>query len=379
MRVLMISTDRNIGIPGSAVSKRMIEYGSIVKELHIIIFSKRTYVIPEKQIASNVYIYPTHSSNIFGYIFDAVKIGKRILAAAFFGQTIITTQDPFETGIVGVILKRFSKFPLQLQLHTDAWSTHFQFGGLFNFIRVTIIALITLLFADSVRVVSEKVRKDVIVRGHVVPKKVTILPVFVDAPLFAHAPVISDIHEKYSSKEILILMASRLTHEKNILLGLKAFSRLVKKYPNVGLVIVGQGDQLSRIKRYVSFHRLTNHVFLEDWQHEIASYMKTADIFLNTSNYEGYGMSVIEAGAAGKPVVTTRVGVAYDLLEDGRNALICPIGDANCLYTKLVSLLENPSLRRSLGQELQNTVLSKAVSKEVYLQQMKSSFESLFS
>ena len=375
MKVVMISTDRNIGSPHSAVSKRMAEYGSIVKELHIILFTNAAYQLGEGIIAPNVHLYPTLSRSKFFYILDAIRIGKKVLSSVYFGQTVITAQDPFETGLVGVALKGFAKTGLQIQIHTDAWGAHYRYANFLNWFRVTILARLTLPHADTVRAVSEKVRSDAVIFGHVPPKKIALMPVYVDVFAFAHAPVTIDLKMKYKQWSVVTLMASRLTKEKNVLLALKAFARVVKRYPKAGLVIVGTGSELPKLRRFVAWHKLEENVVFEEWQHDLSSYFQTADIFLNTSLYEGYGMSLVEAGASGTAVLTSKVGIAMDLLEDGRNALICPIGDGNCVYNKLVNLIENPLIRRSLGVELKSTLLLQAITKEVYLDRMKTSFE----
>jgi glycosyltransferase involved in cell wall biosynthesis len=341
-------------------------------ELHIVIFAIEHRDLAPKKIAPNVWVYPTNSKSKLNYIGDAIYIGKQILKNIYFGQTVITTQDPFESGIVGVFLKGASKFPLQVQLHTDAWDKHFMNHGILNWIRVNIIAPFVLKRVNGVRVVSEKIRRDVIQHGKLDPKIVSVLPIFVDVFYFANTPVVLDLHKKYPDWKTVILMTSRLTKEKNIHLALKVFRRIIKKYPDVGLVIVGDGPEKTKLINTVRRWKMEGNVSFEDWQHDLVSYFKTADIFLNTSLYEGYGMTLIEAGASGRSVVTTKVGVGYDFLEDGRNALVCPVGDEDCIYTKLVNILENPLIQKRLGAEIQKNILEKAVSKEEYLQKLKS-------
>ncbi|TSC67769.1 MAG: hypothetical protein CEO19_38, partial [Parcubacteria group bacterium Gr01-1014_73] len=118
-KLLMISTDRKIFKEGSAVRVRMVEYGKIYNELHIIIFAKKKFTT---QISKNVWIYPTNSLAKFFYVFDAIKIGKKILHSEGYK---ITCQDPFECGFVGWRLARKFKIPLELQIHTDIGSPYF--------------------------------------------------------------------------------------------------------------------------------------------------------------------------------------------------------------------------------------------------------------
>lgn len=378
MKILSIGTDRKLFVHGSAVAKRQIEYAQALGEMHIIVFAKRELGFSYVQIAPNVFLYPTNSSSRFGYLSDAYKLGKGILSQVYFGPTVLTTQDPFETGFVGVLLRKFSKLPLQIQIHTDLWSTEFRYHTLLNWIRVTFFASFVLRRASQVRVVSQKIGQDVIVNVKLPWKRVFVLPVFVDVMQYADTPIIKDLHTTYSDLSLIVLMASRLTKEKNIRLALRAFKRVVKRYPKAGLVIVGDGPERTKLERFVRFHRLSRNVRFEPWQKDMISYMKTTDIFLNTSNYEGYGMTMIEAGAAGCALITTRVGVGQDFLVDGRNALICSPHDEDCIFSKLAILVENNHMRKVLGEELQKNILATAQTKEAYLQSMKAGFDTLF-
>ena len=83
MKVLSIGTDKNLFKEGSDVRRRIIEYGSLVEELHVVVFTARIRNqesrIRNIKISENTWIYPTRSFNRWFYVYDAVKIGKNIL------------------------------------------------------------------------------------------------------------------------------------------------------------------------------------------------------------------------------------------------------------------------------------------------------------
>lgn len=376
MRVLMISMDRKIANQYSAVNRRMVEYAHDLGELHIVIFSTKINGLTTQKIAPNVWIHPTNSIDRSLYIIDAIRIGKKIITSMYFGETIITADDSSGTGISAAILKYFYKFPLQIQVHTDMWSSYYRYENILNWLR-TLIAPFVLRYADNVRVVSEKIRQDVIDRAHVLKERVSVLPIFVDVLMYKDAPVTKDLHKVYPQWNNIILMSSRLTKEKDIPIALKVMRKLVKRYPQVGLVIVGSGPEELYLKKLVHRFKLGNNVAFEDWQDDLTSYFKTADIFLNTSIYEGYGMTLVEAGASGCAIVTTRVGVAFDLLDDGNNALLCDVKDGSSIYNKLVTLIENPTIRKSLGQEAQRDMVVSAMSRDEYVQKIQTLFKDL--
>src|SRR5438105_3680545 len=107
MKVISIANDRSIFEEGSATRARMVEYGTLVEELHIVTFSKRSHHLQEQKLSPNVFAYPTNSFSKLTYMRRAKKIGARLLKEIK-GEVIITVQDPFETGLVGKYLsKRF--------------------------------------------------------------------------------------------------------------------------------------------------------------------------------------------------------------------------------------------------------------------------------
>jgi glycosyltransferase involved in cell wall biosynthesis len=315
-RLLMISTDRNILVEGSAVRVRQIEYAKQFDEVHIIVFSKKRKAGAPKEfvLSENCWAYATDSWSPFLYTQDAVSLGKFIISKK--GITDITCQDPFLTGMAGVTLKK--KFPhihLELQVHTDIGSPYFGYSW-GNKIR-KVLARLYIPYADHVRVVSNKIRDYLVNELKVSESKIEVRPIVIDIDKIKLAPIIdgADLHKKYPQFEKIVLMASRIEPEKNIELAVEAFKTVSDEMPKVGLVIVGSGSQISKLKFLISKNKLSNSVIFEPWAspETLYSYYKTADVFLLTSLFEGYGMTLVEAHAAGCKIVSTDVGVAREL------------------------------------------------------------------
>jgi glycosyltransferase involved in cell wall biosynthesis len=376
MRVLMISTDRNIFFQQSPAGKRMIEYGKLFDELHIVVFSHKKHFLEPTVLSSNVLVYPTNSSSKILYIADAIRISKKILSIIFFGVTVITTQDPFETAIAGIKLKNRFKFPLQIQLHTDLFSRSFYDGTILNWLRFQ-ISKFTLPRASSIRVIREKIKQDIVTQIKFPNEKIVVLPIFVDIQKIKDYPITVNLKLKYRQFDEVILMASRLAPEKNIPLALKAFRKIVSQNPKLGLIIVGQGNEEMKIRAMIKKLGLGKNVIMEAWQQDLSSYYKTASLFINTSNFEGYGMTLIEAGSVGCPILTTNVGIAQDLFDDGRNALVCPVGDVKCFTNKIITFFNNPVIQKSMREEISSDIQKLIYKEEEYIQKQKESFEML--
>lgn len=357
----MISTDRHLLNPQSAVAKRHEEYGAFAKEIHIVLFSlRKTHTSELIQLAPNVWVYPTASLSKWFYIIDAYRIGKQILKRNQI--TLISAQNPFETGIVGWLLTN-SKLRLDFQLHTDPFSPYFTEGhGIMHRARVR-MAEFLLPKAHAVRVVSKRIADGIEKNIPKSPKPV-VLPIYVDMKHFEEQQPAFDIHDRYPQFKTIVLTLSRLEPEKNLMLAIDALKIVYDKHPDTGLVIVGSGSQKDELAARAKELGLENNVVFFGWVDESdgkASVFKTADIFLLTSDFEGYALTLIEAAAAGRPIVTTDVGLVGDILISEESALVCPPRNSVCIAEKITRLLEErelgPKLVARARQAIQERVL----------------------
>src|SRR3989344_3316211 len=337
LEILMLSRDHKILDGNSEVFSRMKEYAHLAEELYIVVFSKNIDSRAESRDCDNLHIYPAKS------LLDMYRIGKKIIHNSKFmiHDSVITAQDPFETGLVGYLLGRRKQIPLELQAHTDFLSPYFFRESLKNKIRV-LLARFLVKKADHLRVVSERIKKSVVAQIGYPESRIELRPIFVDTEKIKRSPIKTDLHKKYPGK-FIILMASRLTREKNISLAIEAFAGIMNqelRIKNPLLLIVGDGPEREnlelRIKNYAvpaGRQELRSNAVIEPWTDDLASYYKTADLFLLTSNYEGYGRTVIEAQAAGLPILMTDVGVAI--------GEVVPVGDKAALVAALNKIMDN--------------------------------------
>jgi glycosyltransferase involved in cell wall biosynthesis len=365
IKVLDINLDRKVFEQGSAAEARMIEYGKLFEELHILTLTRSSMGFKDRQIAPNVWAYSTNSSSKLGMVFDAVRMGKRIVFEKKFvrGLSVITAQDPFETGFVGMRIKSKWRIPLHIQLHTDPFSPFF--SGFLNSIRKA-MARSVLRSANEIRVVSQSLGEEISKRFSLDKSKMTVLPIYTEPSRIENEQVKFDLHARFGWSFIL-LSVSRLTTEKNIPMMLNVFKKLIAFFPNAGLVVVGDGPEKGKLEAMTKTLGITNNVEFVGWQEDLASYYKTANMFIQTSNFEGYGLSLVEAGLSGLPVVTTAVGLANDL-ENGKDAYVCPPNDVEYMFKAVYDLVENNSKREELKIRLKHTLESKLLSKEDYMQ-----------
>lgn len=340
MKVLTIGSDRKLFDKDSAVRTRIIEYGLLCEELHTIVFTKKGF---NSEKFGNVFLYPTNSKNRWAYVCDAIRIGQKIISGK---DWLISAQDPFESGLVGFWLKKCSDAKLQLQIHTDFLNEYFWRESFLNKIRV-VLAKFLIKRADGLRVVSERIKKSL--AGFDLKAEIFVLPIFVDTSATRPAAAKESLKQKFPQFDFIFLMVSRLTKEKNISLALESFASILSEHPGVGLIVAGEGEELGCLKKLAGRLRIENSAIFESWSDDPGFYYGGADCYLLTSNYEGYGRTVIEAASFGLPIVMTDVGCAGEVIENNESGLIIPVKSKDGLTAAMRKILRDSALREKLG------------------------------
>lgn len=353
-KVLMISTDRKAFEMGSAVRKRLIEYGEFSAGLEIIIFSLARHGFRSVAISDKVRLYATNSRTRWGYIYRALKLARGIGAT-----DLVTCQDPFETGLTGWLIARQSKAKLEFQIHTDLLSPAFAAESWLNYLRVK-LAKFLLPRADFIRVVSERIKKSIIAAGWKLKGEITVWPIFVEESVPDNAEGVN-LRLAYPQFEKIVLMTVRLTKEKQLDLALKALSLVLKQRPNLGLILAGSGPLAPSLKFLAKKLKIDRQVIFTGWVNNLLPLYQSADCFLLTSAYEGYGLSLVEAASAGLPIVSTDVGVAAEV-----GAIVVP-AEAEQIARAILLALE-----QGRGASVKNLPL---ITKEEYLAKLKQAWQ----
>lgn len=144
-------------------------------------------------------------------------------------------------------------------------------------------------------------------------------------------------------------IVARLAKDKGHHVLLEAFARVVAVHPTARLVVVGSGDRDAFLRQQAVDLGLEQAVLFTGVRRDVARLMPAFDVACLPSVHEAAPITIIEAMAAAVPVVASRVGAIPDLVGDGREGLLVPVGDSAALAGALLELAEDPDRRGEMG------------------------------
>lgn len=152
-----------------------------------------------------------------------------------------------------------------------------------------------------------------------------------------------------SHKEKLIVQVASLVEVKNQRMLIQSFSNVVKNHPEYRLIIYGEGPCRGGLEKLISDLKLENKVFLPGRINDVVSCIKQAELFVLSSNFEGLSNAMLEALYIGLPVVATDVSGAVDIIRNGYNGYLVPVGDEKEMTKAICEVIEDNSLREKMA------------------------------
>jgi glycosyltransferase involved in cell wall biosynthesis len=173
----------------------------------------------------------------------------------------------------------------------------------------------------------------------------------------AGVSIISDARKKLcdelkiKSKSIFILSLARLEPQKDVLTLLRAFISVADQHPDAVLLLAGGGIeyQIKEAQRLIEEANLSRRIFLLGWRDDPNLLLLATDIAVLSTNVEGLPYALLEAMAAGKPLIGSRAQGVVDCIVDGYNGYLFDIGDVKSCAKCLCRLLQDSALRNQFG------------------------------
>ncbi|WP_336326815.1 glycosyltransferase [Halovenus sp. HT40] len=150
--------------------------------------------------------------------------------------------------------------------------------------------------------------------------------------------------------QILIGTVCRLVNVKGIDILLDSLPRVIDANPQVHLLIVGDGPNREELERQCHTLGLENNVTFAGFRSDIPELMHAFDLFVLPSRREGFGLVLLEAMAAGTPIVATRTSAIPEVVVDNETGKLATVGDSEDLSEKIISTINNPNTMENMGQ-----------------------------
>ncbi|PIV50747.1 hypothetical protein CO115_02550 [Candidatus Falkowbacteria bacterium CG_4_9_14_3_um_filter_36_9] len=345
MKILNLGIDNSVLDKNSKLAKRAVAYGGLVEKYIIIVPFAEGKIV---DLSEKVKVFGVKTKNkVFGFI-KIYNLAKRLMKKEKIN--LISVQDQYYLGFMSLRLAKKFKIGLEIQVHGFE-----KYGGLRK-----VIAKYILPRANAVRCVSLRLKKELISEFRVKENNITVAQIFVDIAkmslrgAFATKQSRQDaltgiaLPSTYNGK-VVFLTIGRLVPVKNIVIQIKAMVEVIKKFPEVELWIIGEGPEKNNLEYIINNLELSEKVKLLGWQGDLRKFYSQADVFMLTSNYEGWGLAVIEAAAYGLPIIMTDVGCAGEVIRNRENGIIISVGDVKKLGEAMVKIMENKDLRKKLG------------------------------
>ncbi len=348
MHIISLALDPKVLDKESVVAFRTKAYGTIVDHYTVVVPSPSTMTV---HLSDRATVYG------IGGRWKAIqlfKIYRKVTALVREKKgDVITAQDMYFLGLLGLLFARKHHLGLEVQVLGIEKLTRFRKA----------LAIFVLKRASVVRALSHRLEKRLITEFGIPPDKIRVVPIYVDVNKLGldvrtltgkDAEEFREQSEKFRAlygKHFNFLTVSRLVPIKRIELQLRALRALVDANHNAMLHIVGAGPEEMKLKQLVTELKLGEHVVFHGYQsgRALGMFYIECDCFLLTSDYEGWGMVIVEALSAGLPIIMTDVGCAGELVVHGESGLVVPPHDLEGIKNAMKRIEEEGSTRETLS------------------------------
>lgn len=355
MKVLSLSLDPLVLQKESVVASRCIRYGTIVDLYTVIVPSSKSDIVVHSSTCTT---YGTGGTNKLSQLFSLWHIATVLIKKDSYD--VVSSQDTYFLGLAAWLLAKRYHLGLEVQVL-----------GIekMNSLR-RLLTKFVLTKAGSIRVLSLGLKKRLMQEFSILDTRMLLVPIYVDVSSlgFSNDNPTQELQNKLdqnskSFKEdyggrFNIISVNRLVPIKNIPMQLEAMAVLKEKFPQILLHIIGDGPLQTELQKSIHEKSLDDTVILHGFKSgaDLSSFFTQSDCFVLTSNFEGYGMVVIEAATASLPIVMTDVGCAGEVIIDQESGLIVPPLDTVAFTDALERMIEDQVFRTAVAKGAQASI-----------------------
>ena len=343
MNVLLITSDLNVLRDQSPARIELEQYSTLAKHVVVVVLNTSRNHYPIQKVSDTLLILPTNASHPLLMPLAAMRLVRRELFFQGKLQTdVVSALATDMSGLTAWLIARRSKTPLLLRIGRDVLSDGYASQSFFHAAYRALVRFL-IVRAQALVIATEGIRASLAEISTALADRAMIAPHFMDIEAFNKEPIRVDLAAKYPQFKVIILVVAPLEKSSNVQLAVTILAGICRLYPHVGLVIVGEGSLIGSIRYYVKRVGMEEHVAFEASTDNLSSYFKASRIFLVTAPYEEQGETIAQAAAASCAIVTTKVGIAPLVLEDGISGFLCDPDDAERFVASIVLMLRKPS------------------------------------
>ena len=210
--------------------------------------------------------------------------------------------------------------------------------------------------ADKILCVSKGMENEFADNGFDRDKLTTIYnPVSIDVIDSMSKEKINSEHEFIFDKKFkIIISAGRLVEQKNLQLLIDSYIYMMKVNKNIKcrLVIVGEGPEKSKLEKLIIDNNQQENIYLIGWQKNPFNYIKQADLFVLSSNWEGFPLIIIETFACGTPIISTDCPFGpREAIQNNINGILVPVNDKLELSKAISKILSDKSYAKKMSSK----------------------------
>jgi len=212
---------------------------------------------------------------------------------------------------------------------------------------------------DRFIAVSQEVRSELRDIG-IKEEKIVDIPNFVNTKKFY--PVLNKKRSELRSKLFLpidkkiISFVGRLSPQKGVFYLIRAWSKAIITYPEVALLVIGDGPLMKSLKDQARALNLLDKIEFLGKKENISEYLQASDIFVLPSLAEGMANTLLEAMVCGLPCIATRIGGSVDLIDDGKDGILVEPASSEELASAILRLLKDKESSKNIGNQARKKI-----------------------
>jgi glycosyltransferase involved in cell wall biosynthesis len=313
--------------------------------------------------------YPVYGLELTNKVYDVRNIPNLIKIFNSYKPHIVHLYS--KISISGIIAAKMANIPVIISNQIDMWGD----WGLGLKWASHIYKKLD-VFVDKYIACSKAVEKFWGMKDH---QKRNVMYLPFDPTLFPDSRHFNGSPSLYKNEQYPVIgIISRISSEKGHMYLIKAMEKILVKFPDVKLKIVGTGPLLNELKELVRALKLEKSIEFTGFVKDLSSALLSFDIFVLPSYSEGFPLSIMEAMAAGLPVAASEVGGIPEIIDHGKTGYLFPSRNSDAIADTIIRLLSEGEQTIQMGKRGREKVM-RELSPDIYMQKLDSLYNELIS